>query len=699
MMELSNYLNFLLPCLTALLVGQIMVRVSSPNSTWARAVIITASFIFALRYIFWRLFYTLNLSTTTTAIISVLILALEIFAWIMPYFNLFMTIKRKHRHQEADYWEVSVKAGEYVPGVDILIPTYNESVPILRRTIIGCQGIDYPHKKVYLLDDSEREEVKQLAQQLGCEYIARTEHQHAKAGNLNHALKLTNNELIAVFDADFVPSSNFLTRTVGFFQKPRLALLQTHQHFYNEDVIARNLGLGDVIGHPIEEFSARLNQPMRDYHNSVMCFGSSFVIRRSALERVGGFFTESITEDYFTGIKLLAKKYHINYLNERLSAGLVPENIPALFNQRMRWAKGTIQGFFVSANPLTIKGLNLWQRLIYTTGIIHWLTNVTLAVFILALPALFMLKMPPFVMEFQQWLAFFLPYLIFEFCIFYWLSDRASSKIVIDIYSFIMCFPIAIAIIQTLLKPFAGGFKVTQKGIVNQYSIFRWKLGIPLIYALTISFSGLILFFHLLINPELKSELINNLNLIYSSMEIGLFWTIYYLILLSLCLLALIDKSQLDYYPWLAIKTQVQLTIDGQKIKGYSHCLSESGAKVSFANDYSLVNIKHDQIVEMQIQELNLKLKAVIQKTNFTKKQVDLQLEYLPLDLEEYRQLIDYLFCQPNRWQTKKVPKELPSLIILLKTLVRRCKQIIVPDKKYSPRPQLTLKSPAIKVK
>ena len=118
----------------------------------------------------------------------------------------------------------------------------DEPVFILRRPIIGCQAIDYADKKIYLLDDTRRPEMKQLASELDCHYVTRSDNYYAKAGNLNHTLPLTNSELIVVFDADFVPTKNFLTRTVGFFQDEEVALVQTPQSFYNIDPIARNLG-------------------------------------------------------------------------------------------------------------------------------------------------------------------------------------------------------------------------------------------------------------------------------------------------------------------------------------------------------------------------------------------------------------------------------------------------------------------------
>ena len=106
-MELSTSGNFLIPCLIALVIGQLVVKTSSPNSTWARAVVVTISFIFTLRYIFWRSFYTLNLSSNTTTVISVFILILEIFAWVMPYLKKKTSSSRGRlwgRNRENNYW-------------------------------------------------------------------------------------------------------------------------------------------------------------------------------------------------------------------------------------------------------------------------------------------------------------------------------------------------------------------------------------------------------------------------------------------------------------------------------------------------------------------------------------------------------------------------------------------------------------------
>ncbi len=107
--------------------------------------------------------------------------------------------------------------------------------------------MDYPNKTVYILDDTRRPHIKAIAEELGCKYITRRDNKHAKAGNLNNALKQTNGEFISIMDADFVPFKNFLTRTVGFFQNSKIDLVQTPQYFYNPDYHARNLGLDCIL--------------------------------------------------------------------------------------------------------------------------------------------------------------------------------------------------------------------------------------------------------------------------------------------------------------------------------------------------------------------------------------------------------------------------------------------------------------------
>jgi cellulose synthase (UDP-forming) len=121
---------------------------------------------------------------------------------------------------EADRHEARLRAmpPETLPAVDVLIPTYNEPLDVIEKTIVGALSIDYPNFAVWVLDDGRRSWLKAFCVEKGVGYITAPDNKHAKAGNINHALTKTSAEYFAIFDADFVPQRNFLMRTLGFFQ-------------------------------------------------------------------------------------------------------------------------------------------------------------------------------------------------------------------------------------------------------------------------------------------------------------------------------------------------------------------------------------------------------------------------------------------------------------------------------------------------
>src|SRR5690606_31970248 len=114
----------------------------------------------------------------------------------------------------------------------VVIPTYNEGPEILVPTIAAAAALEPAHE-TWVLDDGERPEIEELARSLGVRDLARPTHEHAKAGNLNHALGVIDAVLMAVLDADHVAAPEFLRATLGYFADPRVALVQTPQDFYN----------------------------------------------------------------------------------------------------------------------------------------------------------------------------------------------------------------------------------------------------------------------------------------------------------------------------------------------------------------------------------------------------------------------------------------------------------------------------------
>src|SRR5262249_23140926 len=199
----------------------------------------------------------------------------------------------------------------------------------------------------------------------------------------------THGDLVAIFDADHVPVRGFLRKTVGFFQDERVALVQSAQHFFNPDPYERNLNLQGRIA-PEQTFFYHVIQPGNDFWNSAFFCGSAAVLRRKAIESIGGFKTSTVTEDAHTALELHARGWRSVYLALPLAAGLATESFAAHVVQRMRWARGMAQILRLDC-PLFKKGLPLPQRLNSSTAMLH---------FFFGLPRLIMIAAPLFFLLF-----------------------------------------------------------------------------------------------------------------------------------------------------------------------------------------------------------------------------------------------------------------------------------------------------------
>jgi cellulose synthase (UDP-forming) len=662
-MVMGEYL--LAPTVVLFLTVVIVTKVSPQPRIWARRLVVSILLILTIRYILWRSLSTLNVADPLNGVFSLGLFFVEGLILLSGTIQLFLMLNVSDRHREADQCSLSVIDGSFTPTVDILIPTYNEPEFILERTIIGCQALDYAFKTIYLLDDTKRPEIKKLAQQLGCEYIIRPNNNYAKAGNLNHAIRQSQGELIVVFDADFVPTKNFLTRTVGFFQDNTVALIQTPQSFYNFDPITRNLGLENVLTSEEEVFYRQI-QPIRDAAGSVVCSGTSFVVRRSALEMAGGFVTDSLSEDYFTGIRLSAQGYRLVYLNEKLSAGLAAENIAAHATQRLRWAQGTLQGFFISANPLTIPGLTPLQRLAHLEGLLHWFTSISRVGFLIMPLAYSFLNIIPIRATIPELLYFFLPYYLVQLTVFAWLNGRSRSALLSDVYSLVLCFPLALNTIQVMLRPFSRGFKVTPKGTTSDRYTFNWKLASPLIILFVATAISLWRNLGMCI---VKGAWVTSESQHLEGINLGWIWSAYNLIAIAIALLILIDVPN-DLFAWFYLRRIVQLKIANKTFWGITTMLSEVGAEVMLTQ--SISSFSHTVIpVTLEIMEEKLILPGQIKQIKFDSEFPTLRISFETLDLTQQRQLVEMLFCRPGQWKVQNTPGELASLFLIFKILLR----------------------------
>jgi len=669
-MVTSEYL--LAPALALLLTVLAVMKISPQPRVWSRRVVVGILLTLTGRYVLWRSLSTLNLADPLNGVFSLGLFFLEMLVLLSGTMQLFFMLNVKDRQREADQLCQAVIDGSFTPDVDILIPTYNEPIFILQRTVIGCQALEYANKKIYLLDDTQRLEVRQLAKKLGCEYLTRTDNRHAKAGNLNHAIAQTDGQLIVVFDADFIPTKNFLKRTVGFFQDEKIALVQTPQNFYNSDPIARNLGLENVVTSEEEVFYRQI-QPIRDGADSVICSGTSFVVRRSALRTAGGFVTDSLSEDYFTGICLSAQGYRLVYLDEKLSAGLAAENIADHATQRLRWARGTLQGFFIDANPLTIRGLRPLQRLAHLEGFLHWFTSISRVGFLIMPLAYSFLGVIPVRATAAELLYFFLPYYLVQLTVFSWLNNRSRSALLSDVYSLVLCFPLALTVIQVMLRPFSKGFKVTPKGQKRARFSFNWDLAWPLVLLfITTTVSlwrnlGMCMIkggWQATASPEIAQQV--------KGISLGWLWSGYNLLMIGIALLILLDVPKPDLYEWFDLRRVVRLNVLGQTWWGITTMISEVGAEVALTQaGLTPVTPKGMLPVTLEIVEEQLELLGHITQTGFRNEFPTVRVAFEPVSLSQHRCLVEMLFCRPGQWKRQDTPGELSSLLLLLRILLR----------------------------
>jgi cellulose synthase (UDP-forming) len=311
----------------------------------------------AIFYFHWRI-YTLN---PDAIIFSSLMLAAEVYGIATGIAHFMMT------------WRLSVRKSTQPRSgqtVDVFIPTYNESLDIVSRTIAAAVKMDYPHT-TWVLDDGNRLELKKLAEELGAKYLARPSHEHAKAGNLNYALDHSSGDFIAIFDADHVPSKHFITAVLGYFEDPTVAFVQTPQDFYNLDSYQHRVDRDKGLAWTEQSLFFRVIQRGKDYWNAAFFCGSCAMVRRACLNEIGGFATDTITEDLHTSIKLHKKGYSSVYHEESLAFGIAPSTIAPFITQRIRWGQGAMQ-VLKKEKIFFSSGLNIFQKINYAASILTY---------------------------------------------------------------------------------------------------------------------------------------------------------------------------------------------------------------------------------------------------------------------------------------------------------------------------------------
>ncbi len=258
-------------------------------------------------------------------------------------------------------------------AVDVLIPRYDEPLEIVELTVAAAAGLRGDDVRVWLLDDGDSDDMRRLADAQGVGYVRRSVHDHAKAGNVNHALTLIDAPFVAIIDCDHVVSPDFLEATLGHFEEdPRLAFVQTPQYYANGD----QPGVPGAAWHQQTLFFGAIARG-KDGLGATFCCGTNVVFRRAALDQTGGFPTHSITEDFELSITLHERGWRTAYLPKVLASGLGPEDMAAYTTQQLRWARGCL-----SALPRILRARLPWRlRAQYLLSGVYWLSGWTVLVY------------------------------------------------------------------------------------------------------------------------------------------------------------------------------------------------------------------------------------------------------------------------------------------------------------------------------
>ena len=630
----SSLLWVLAPAMfVAAMAGALLLAWDKPPD-WIRLPVSGMFLLLQVAYLSFRLVATLCLDTPVNATFSILFLLSEVFVHLRIALGNFALLRLTNRSAQADESARVVRSGDYVPTVDVFVPTYFEPVEMLERTIIGCQAMDYPCKTVWLLDDQRRPGMRELARQLGCCYLGRPDNSHAKAGNLNHALQRSEGELVLCFDADFIPTRDFLARTVGFFRDPQVALVQTPQNFFNEDAVQRNLGLERALEDEQKLFFRTL-QPGRDSANAIVCHGTCWIGRRSALEEIGGIPTETTTEDWATSIKLQAAGYKLLYLNEALSAGLSADTCGEFVQQRSRWAQGTLQALFASTNPLRIPGLTWKQRLLHLSGILYFAGSVC-NLFQLLAPLLYLFFGVFFLrMTIPELLFFRLPFTLGYYLLYSWLTLRTRSAVWTEFYDVFLAPSMALTTLRTFYKPFGRGFRVTDKTQRPKRITINRRIARPFVVLIALHVAGLA--FAVATGRHIDQAEIFPVVCYFAAGNLAMLW---------LCLLVSMDVRRPRPFPRFEHRVPFELAWDGERVRGMTLMLSENDATVS---GNQLPKSLPEQAV-LCLPSLDL-VDAPVQLRRDTDGQWSL--EFLELSLPQRRALVGFLYCQPGQWKTK----------------------------------------------
>ncbi|MFB0712751.1 UDP-forming cellulose synthase catalytic subunit [Buttiauxella noackiae] len=616
-------------------------------------IMMLVSVLMSTRYIYFRATQTLHFNSEIEAILGIGLFLAELFIWVillLSYLQTSFPLKRGivPLPDDTSTW----------PTVDVYIPSYNESLDVVRDTVLAAQCIDYPRDKIkiYLLDDGKRREFAVFAADVGVGYITRNDNSHAKAGNLNHAMKLTKGELICVFDCDHVATRIFLQATVGAFLKdPKLALLQTPHYFYSPDPFERNLSGGRNIPNEGSLFYGPIQQGNDNWNATFFC-GSCAVIRRSALEEIGGFAVETVTEDAHTALKMQRLGWKSAFLDIPLAAGLATERLVLHVIQRTRWARGMTQIFRMD-NPLFGRGLTWQQRCCYLSAMLYFQFALPRVAFLTAPLAYLLFNLNIIHSSASLIFAYALPHLLLTIYLNSRMNGRYRYSFWGEIYDLVLAFHLILPTVITMIFPKRGKFNVTDKGALLNVGYFDFsvvRLHVIIAVLLTVA----------VIAGIVRACAHDYFGVDPNVIALNVGWGLYSLVFLLAAIAVARETRQTR--KTIRIDVEVPVVIhyaSGISSRSNTLDLSMGGCRIAVPDDRHLT----DEIEEIELQLKSGSISIPVQMIAHDEQAIRLQFEEIPLDRR--RELVRVVLARADAWINPPKPQDNPfrSLLIIIR--------------------------------
>lgn len=374
----------------------------------------------------------------------------------------------------------------FAEPVDVFITVAGEPADIVEETVRAAMAMDYPAFRVYVLNDGyvakkdNWREIEEMAERNGATAITRRVPGGAKAGNINNGLRETRSPFVVIFDADHVPHRDFLAKTMPYFRDPLMGFVQSPQYY-------RNFETNEVTGGSWEQQELFFGSILKGKNrlNAVTMCGTNMVIRREAIEEVGGMCDTNIAEDFVTGLFMHKKGWKSLYVPEVLAEGLAPEDFLSYYKQQLRWARGSLEVLF-KYNPIFSRQLAAGQKVQYLASASYYLSGLFVLVNALIPLAFFFTGRVPFLVSTMSLAAAFLPYM---FLTLYIVQLSSNFSYTFRALAFSMSsWTIHIRALFELLIGRKTGFAITSKKAVQGNFV---RLVVPHIAYMVVAAAGI----------------------------------------------------------------------------------------------------------------------------------------------------------------------------------------------------------------